>query len=181
MSRIGVIPIPVPDGVELTVQGRSVAAKGKLGELRLELTGSVAAQLEDGAVVVSRGDESKQSKSLHGLYQRLISNMVAGVSEGFRKVLLINGVGYRAEVQGDTLTLNVGFSQPVEYAIPEGASIEVADTTRVTVSGCDRQIVGQVASEIRGFRPPEPYKGKGIRYEDEHVRRKAGKSAVSAA
>lgn len=181
MSRIGVLPVPVPDGVELSFQGRTVAAKGKLGELSLELTGSVEAKLEDAAVVVSRGDDSKESKSLHGLYRRLISNMVTGVSDGFRKVLLINGVGYRAEVQGNTLTLNVGFSQPVEYPIPDGATIEVADTTRVTVSGCDRQIVGQVASEIRGFRPPEPYKGKGIRYEGEYVRRKAGKTAVAVA
>lgn len=181
MSRIGVLPVPVPDGVELTIQGRAVTAKGKLGALSLELTGSVDARLDDGAVVVTRDDESKESKSLHGLYRRLIANMITGVSEGFRKVLLINGVGYRAEIQGSTLTLNVGFSQPVLYAIPAGATIEVADSTRLAVSGCDRQIVGQVAAEIRAFRPPEPYKGKGIRYEDEYVRRKAGKTAVAVA
>ena len=179
MSRIGVIPIAVPDGVSVEISGSAVAAKGGLGELSLKLTGAIAAQIDHGVVTVTRANESKQSKSLHGLYQRLIANMVTGVSLGFRKVLLINGVGYRAEVQGNQLILNLGFSQPVEYAIPDGARIDVADATRVTVSGSDRQIVGQVAAEIRAFRPPEPYKGKGICYDDERVRRKAGKSAAS--
>jgi large subunit ribosomal protein L6 len=175
------MPITVPPGVSVEVTGAAVIAKGALGDLSVGLTGSITASVAADVISVTRGDDTKESKSLHGLYQRLIANMVTGVSSGFTKVLLINGVGYRAELQGAELTLHLGFSDPVRYAVPDQVKVEVPEPTRVIVSGADRQVVGQVAADIRGFRPPEPYKGKGIRYEGEHVRRKAGKSAASAA
>ena len=181
MSRIGVVPVTVPQGVSVTITGNNVAAKGPKGALDLQTSGNISVSLEQDQITVTRGDEAKRTKALHGLYRKLIWNMVTGVSTGFRKVLQINGVGYRAEVQGSTLVLNLGYSNPVSYAFREGVAIEVEGGNRIVVSGADRQAVGQVAAEIRAFRPPEPYKGKGVRYENEQVRRKAGKAMVVGA
>ena len=181
MSRIGVVPVTVPQGVSVTVAGNNVAAKGPKGDLSLRTSGNISVRLERDQVTVTRGDEDKRTKALHGLYRKLIDNMMTGVSTGFRKVLVINGVGYRAELQGTTLVLNLGYSNPVSYALRAGIAIEVEGGNRIVVSGADRQAVGQVAAEIRAFRPPEPYKGKGVRYEHEHVRRKAGKAMVAGA
>lgn len=175
------MPVEVPAGVTVTVDGSEVAAEGPKGALRLRTGGNVAVNLEQNRVTVTRGDEAKRTKALHGLYRKLIWNMVTGVATGFRKVLLINGVGYRAEAQGSTLVLNLGYSNPINYAVREGISVEVEGGNRIVVSGADRQAVGQVAAEIRAFRPPEPYKGKGVRYENEFVRRKAGKAMVAGA
>ena len=176
MSRVGVVPVAVPAGVKVEVNGKRFAASGPNGSLQLRTTGNISVQVEERQVTVSRGDNGQRSKALHGLYRKLIANMVTGVSTGFSKVLVINGVGYRAEVKGDTLVLNLGYSNPIEYPICAGVRVDAAGGTRITVSGADRQVVGQVAAEIRGFRPPEPYKGKGVRYENEFVRRKAGKA-----
>lgn len=180
MSRIGVIPVTVPQGVAVTIAGNDVSAEGPNGALSVRTSGNIAVSLEQGRITVTRGDEAKRTKALHGLYRKLIWNMVTGVSTGFRKLLVINGVGYRAEVQGKTLVLNLGYSNPVSYAFREGIAIEVQGGNRIVVSGADRQAVGQAAAEIRAFRPPEPYKGKGVRYENEQVRRKAGKAMVAS-
>ena len=176
MSRVGVVPVAVPSGVKVQAEGKVLDASGPKGSLQLRTTGNISVTVEDSQVTVTRGDNAQRTKALHGLYRKLIANMVTGVSTGFSKVLVINGVGYRAEVKGNTLVLNLGYSNPVEYAIRDGVTVEAATGTRLVVSGADRQVVGQVAAEIRGFRPPEPYKGKGVRYENEHVRRKAGTS-----
>lgn len=181
MSRVGVVPVAVPRGVSVTVDGGSVAAEGPNGALRLQTSGNIAVRLEQDRITVTRGDEAKRTKALHGLYRKLIWNMVTGVSTGFRKVLVINGVGYRAEAQGSTLVLNLGYSNPISYEVRAGINVEVEGGNRIVVSGADRQAVGQVAAEIRAFRPPEPYKGKGVRYENEYVRRKAGKAMVAGA
>ena len=178
MSRIGVLPIPLPKGVLVEVKPDIVAVKGPRGELSQKYSREVIVEVGDDMVHVRRRSDSKLSKSMHGLYRNLIRNMVTGVSEGFTRNLLINGVGYRAEVQGPVLVLNLGYSNPVEYPIPDGLSITCDGPTRIVVSGNDKQRVGQVASEIRSVRPPEPYKGKGVRYEDEYVRRKVGKAGV---
>ncbi len=178
MSRIGKMPIPIPKGVKVSIEDGRILVEGPKGKLSQSYLPEVAFELADGVCRVTRKSESRQARALHGLYQRLVSNMVTGVSQGFSKVLQINGVGYRGEVQKDVLILNLGFSNPVEYAIPEGIKIAVEANTRITVSGIDKQQVGQVAAEIRSFRPPEPYKGKGIRYENEAVRRKVGKSGI---
>jgi large subunit ribosomal protein L6 len=181
MSRIGVVPVTVPQGVSVTVTGSNIDARGPKGFLSLQTSGNISVSLEQDRIKVARGDEAKRTKALHGLYRKLIWNMVTGVSAGFRKVLVINGVGYRAEVQGTTLVLNLGYSNPIHYAFRDGVAIEVEGGNRIVVSGADRQAVGQVAAEIRAFRPPEPYKGKGVRYDNEHVRRKAGKAMVASA
>lgn len=168
----------VPTGVTVEINGNRCDAKGPNGVLSLETTGNISVSVASNQVVVSRGDQTQRTKALHGLYRKLIANMVTGVSTGFRKVLVINGVGYRAEVRGSSLVLNLGYSNPIEYPIRDGVTVDAVGGTRVTVSGADRQVVGQVAAEIRAFRPPEPYKGKGVRYENEFVRRKAGKAMV---
>jgi large subunit ribosomal protein L6 len=179
MSRIGRMPIEIPDGVTLTVDDNRIVVKGAKGELSQNYHRSmVAINLEDKTCTVERKNETKQAKSMHGLYRKLIHNMVVGVSEGFSKVLLVNGVGYRAEARGDVVVLNLGYSNPIEYPIPDGITITVEGNNRIVVSGADRQKVGQVSAEIRGLRPPEPYKGKGIRYENEYVRRKIGKTGI---
>lgn len=174
------MPVTVPQGVAVTIAGNNVAAEGPKGALSVRTSGNIGVSLEQGRITVTRGDEAKRTKALHGLYRKLIWNMVTGVSTGFRKLLVINGVGYRAEVQGKTLVLNLGYSNPVSYPLREGIAIEVQGGNRIVVSGADRQAVGQVAAEIRAFRPPEPYKGKGVRYENEQVRRKAGKAMVAS-
>jgi large subunit ribosomal protein L6 len=179
MSRIGRMPIEIPDGVTLTVDDSRVVVKGAKGELSQDYHGSfVKINLAGKICTVERKNETKQAKSMHGLYRKLIHNMVVGVSQGFSKVLLVNGVGYRAEARGDILVLNLGYSNPIEYPIPEGIAITVEGNNRIVVSGADRQQVGQISAEIRSLRPPEPYKGKGIRYENEYVRRKIGKTGI---
>ena len=175
MSRVGNVPIAVPDGVDVTVDGRRITAKGKLGELSYQLTEAVTAVLDDGSVVVAPVDETKHARAMWGTTRSLVQSLVTGVSQGFTKQLEINGVGYRAAVQGATLGLQLGYSHDINHAIPEGITITCEKPTLITVSGADKQKVGQVAAEIRAYRPPEPYKGKGIKYVDEVVLRKEGK------
>lgn len=178
MSRIGKIPITIPQGVKVEVADQVVRVEGVKGKLAQEFLPNIEIRVDGQTCVVTRVNDSKLSRSLHGLYRNLLSNMIVGVSSGFTNALLINGVGYRAEVSGNTLTLNLGYSNPIQYPIPEGISIEVEGNNRIVVSGSDKQQLGQVCAEIRSFRPPEPYKGKGIRYEKEMVRRKVGKTGV---
>jgi len=181
MSRVGKLPVPVPDGVEVHVDGTRVSARGPLGSLELSFDPDMGIELVDGEVRVTRPTDQVRHRALHGLTRSLIANMVQGVTEGFSRSLEIQGVGYRAEKRGRNLVLNVGFSHPVEFDVPEGIEIELESPTLVHVRGADKQLVGEVAAEIRHVRPPEPYKGKGIRYVGEQVRRKAGKAAVSGA
>jgi len=178
MSRIGRLPIRLPAGVKVTVASTTVTVEGKKGRLSEALVPAIEVNVAEGVCTVARRDDSKQSKALHGLYRRLIQNMVIGVTDGFSKVLLVNGVGYRAELKGKSLVLNLGFSNPIEYGISEGVTVTVEANNRIVVSSHDRQRLGQVCAEIRSLRPPEPYKGKGIRYEKEFVRRKIGKTGV---
>ena len=178
MSRIGKQPISVPSGVEVTIDGLAVRVKGPKGQLEHRIVGDVTVARDGDVLTISRADDSRVNRSLHGLQRTLISNMVIGVSDGFAKELEIIGVGYRAAAQGpDAIELAVGYSHPVRVQAPEGISFEVPAPTRIIVRGHDKQLVGQVAADIRKIRKPEPYKGKGIRYLGEHVRRKAGKSA----
>jgi large subunit ribosomal protein L6 len=178
MSRIGKQPITVPNGVEVTIDGLDVRVKGPKGQMEHRLVGDVAVARDGDVLTVTRRDDSRSNRSLHGLQRTLIANMVTGVSDGFAKELEIIGVGYRAQAQGpDAIELAVGYSHPVRVAAPEGITFEVPAPTRIVVRGHDKQLVGQVAADIRKIRKPEPYKGKGIRYVGEYVRRKAGKSA----
>ncbi|MCX7017248.1 MAG: 50S ribosomal protein L6 [Candidatus Sumerlaeota bacterium] len=178
MSRIGKLPIPIPHGVDVKVADGKLAVKGPKGALELDTRGHVAVRVEGGQLRVERPDDERQSRAFHGLYQRLASNMVKGVTQGFSKGLEIQGVGYRAQLEGGGLVLFLGYSHSIKYQAPPGIKIEVPDPTHVTVSGVDKQLVGQVAANIRKFRKPEPYKGKGIRYVGEYVRRKVGKTGV---
>lgn len=178
MSRIGNSPITLPDGVSVARQGDVVEAKGPKGSLSERLPSEIGVDVTDGIVKLNRPDDSKRSRALHGLARALVNNMVVGVSEGFAKNLEIIGVGYRAEAAGKKLKLLLGFSHPVELDVPEGLSVSVEETTKVRIEGADKNLVGQFASEVRGLRPPEPYKGKGVRYVDEQVRRKVGKASV---
>jgi large subunit ribosomal protein L6 len=178
MSRIGKMPIPIPQGVKVTVADNRVTVQGTKGTLSQDYKPLVEIDLQENQCIVRRRDESRQARAMHGLYRKLIHNMVVGVSEGFTKVLLVNGVGYRAEVRERVLVLNLGYSNPIEFPIAEGIEISVEGNNRIAVAGSDLQKVGQVAAEIRSLRPPEPYKGKGIRYENEFVRRKVGKTGV---
>lgn len=177
MSRIGKQPIPVPSGVEVAINGTEVTVKGPKGTLTSVFDKDMIIELEEGAVVVRRPSDERRHRSLHGLTRTLVSNMVTGVSQGFEKNLEIVGVGYRAALSGDTLDLSLGFSHPVKVQAQEGITFEVPAPTKISVKGIDKQQVGQVAAEIRKIRPPEPYKGKGVRYAGEHVRRKLGKAA----
>jgi large subunit ribosomal protein L6 len=178
MSRIGRSPIAVPSGVEVTVDGRRVAVKGPQGALERELPGEITVRQEDGTLLVERPDDQRHNRALHGLTRSLVNNMVVGVSAGFTKELEIVGVGYRATPQGPTkIELALGFSHPVVVDAPEGISFEVPAPTRIVVKGIDKELVGQVAADIRKIRKPEPYKGKGVRYAGEYVQRKAGKAA----
>lgn len=177
MSRIGKRPIPIPQKVTLTIEGQQITVKGPKGELTRVLPAQVILEQEGEALlVVKRRDESRMARQRHGLCRTLVANMVDGVSKGFEKRLEIQGVGYRAQVQGRNLILNVGYSKPVEMNPPQGITVAVENNTNVIVSGIDKEIVGNVAAQIRAVRPPEPYKGKGIRYAGELVRRKAGKT-----
>ncbi|MBO8435972.1 MAG: 50S ribosomal protein L6 [Spirochaetes bacterium] len=176
MSRIGKLPVRIPEKVEVKVENGLVSVKGPKGNLELQTRPEVTVTVQDGEVIVTRKDDAKLSKSYHGLYRQLIQNMVTGVSTGFQKVLMINGVGYRAEVKDKILTLNLGYSMPIEYIIPEGISIVGDGPSKLTISGISKEKVGKCAAEIRSLRGPEPYKGKGIKYDDETIRRKVGKS-----
>jgi large subunit ribosomal protein L6 len=178
MSRIGRLPVKIPKGVKVTVQDGRVLLESAKGKVTQEYTSEVAVKVDGDSVVVTRADDSRKAKSLHGLYRNLLKNTLIGLSEGFARTLVISGVGYKAEVKGKSLVLNLGYSTPIEYPIPPGVAMEVDANTKITVKGADRQQVGQIASEIRSFRPVEPYKGKGIKYENEYVRRKVGKSGI---
>jgi large subunit ribosomal protein L6 len=176
MSRIGKMPVTVPAGVEVNVDGSTVTVKSSKGVLTREFNERVSFELADGSLTVTRPDDSRESRALHGLSRALLNNMVIGVAEGFTKTLEIHGVGYRAAMKGNDIELQVGFSHSVVFEAPDGITFEVPEPTRITVTGLDKELVGQVASDIRKIRPPEPYKGKGIRYAGEVVRRKAGKA-----
>jgi large subunit ribosomal protein L6 len=175
MSRVGTYPVQVPDGVHVAIAGSMFTAKGKLGELKLSLTEFVEAKVEGNLVSIAPKNKESQSRMMWGTTRALIANMVKGVSDGFSKSLEITGTGYRAAVNGSNLEINLGFSHPVIYPVPAGIKISCERPTSIKVEGVDKRLVGQVASEIRAFRPPEPYKGKGARYTDEVVRRKEGK------
>jgi large subunit ribosomal protein L6 len=180
MSRIGLKPIPLPAGVEIKIEENLSIVKGPKGELRQHIPTQITIEVADGEVRCSRPTDSPQDRSAHGLVRALVANQVAGVTDGFKKELSIVGVGYRAELKGKNLVLSLGYSHPIEYPAPAGIDFSCPDQTRIVVEGMNKQQVGQVAAEIRDFRPPEPYKGKGVRYADEIVHRKAGKSATKA-
>ena len=175
MSRIGKNPVNLPDGVSVDIAGVVVTAKGKLGELSAQFTDDVEVTQEDNMVYVKPRNGSREARKMWGTSKSIINNLVVGVSEGFTRKLEINGVGYRAQVQGNSLTLQLGFSHDVNYPIPEGIEIKCPDQNLIEISGANKQRVGQVAAEIRSYRPPEPYKGKGIKYDDEYILRKEGK------
>ena len=176
MSRIGRLPVPVPSTVDVTIDGRQLTVKGPKGTLSRALHPDMSVSQEDGTLVVARPTEQKAHKQLHGLTRSLVNNMVVGVTDGYRKGLEITGVGYRATLNGRKLTLNLGYSHPIEIDPPEGITFEVENPTRLAVVGIDKELVGQIAAQVRSTRKPEPYKGKGVRYAGEQVRRKAGKA-----
>jgi large subunit ribosomal protein L6 len=178
MSRIGNKPVVIPSNVTITVDGNTVKVKGPKGELSQSFRPEVSVTVKDGQVAIERSGDEKSVKALHGLTRALIANMVQGVTGGYKKTLEIVGVGYKAEKKGKTLVLNVGYSHPVQYPEPAGITLSTQSPTVVVIEGTDKQKVGQVAAELRDVRPPEPYKGKGIRYQGEQVRRKAGKAGA---
>lgn len=178
MSRVGRKPVPVPAGVTAQVEGNLVKVKGPKGQIEKVIPLGVAAQMQDGSILLSVETQTRQLKALHGVARSLCFNMVEGVTKGFSKALEIQGVGFRAKIEGKKLVMTLGFTNPIEYSIPEGIKVDVEEQVRLKVSGVDKQLVGQVASEIRRFLPPEPYKGKGIRYVGEVVRKKAGKTVA---
>jgi large subunit ribosomal protein L6 len=175
MSRVGKYPVPLPQGVTAEVKGQTIAVKGKVGNLTLVCPSEIEAKVAEGKIVVSMRHETSRARVLWGTTRNNINNMVKGVTDGFKEILEIEGVGFRAALQGKDLVLQLGFSHEVKYSVPEGITVKVDKQTLVTVTGVDRQKVGQVAAEIRGFKPPEPYKGKGIHYQGEWIRRKEGK------
>jgi len=177
VSRVGKLPVVIPDGVTVKVEGDLVTIIGPKGELKQKILPEIVLKQENGSIIVERTGETKKHFSFHGLFRALINNMVTGVSQGFQKDLLIQGVGYTAEIRGRNLLLNLGFSHPIIFKPPEEIVIEVPSRTEIVIKGIDKQIVGDVAAKIRAFRPPEPYKGKGIRYKGEEVRRKVGKTS----
>jgi large subunit ribosomal protein L6 len=176
MSRIGKQPIAIPAKVKVEVKGQQVFVEGPKGKLNWELPRRTSAKVENGKVLVARQGDDAQAKALHGLSRALLNNMVRGVSDGFVKKLAIQGVGFKAAVQGQTVNMTLGFSHPINYPIPDQIKVTVEENTKITIEGPDRQVVGQVAAELRSFYPPEPYKGKGVRYVDERVIRKEGKT-----
>lgn len=175
MSRISKNPYTIPEGVELSINGKEVTAKGKLGQLSMKLVDEVSAKVEDGKVIVEKTSSTKFANAMWATSWRLIQNLCLGVSKGFEKKLEINGVGYRAQVAGQDLTMQLGFSHEVKYTVPADIKVEVEKQTAITITGIDKQKVGQIAAEIREFKKPEPYKGKGIKYSDERIVRKEGK------
>lgn len=178
MSRIGKLPVTLPQGVTASVNGQRVEVKGPKGSLGLTVHPRLGVAVKDGAVVVTRNDDERLAKSVHGLTRTLISNMVAGVTRGFERTLEISGVGYRAEVQGATLTMQLGFSHPVRHPLPKGITAKVERNVVVTISGIDKELVGQTAATIRAYRRPDVYKGKGVKYANERLRKKVGKSGA---
>jgi large subunit ribosomal protein L6 len=176
MSRIGRMPIPVPSGVEVQINGSDVQVKGPKGTLSHTLAEPIVAELEDGQVQVTRPDDENRSRALHGLSRTLVANMVTGVTDGYTKTLEIVGVGYRVQARGSDLEFALGFSHPIHITPPDGITFAVETPTRFTVSGIDKQMVGETAAKIRKLRKPDPYKGKGVRYQGEHIRRKVGKA-----
>jgi len=180
MSRIGKQPVIVPKGVDVSIANDLVTVKGPKGQLQVKLLPGVSAAVENGSINVTRADDERETRSFHGLLRALLANATAGVSKGWSKELEIVGIGYRAESQGKSVIFSLGYSHPIDFAVPDGIEIEVdAKANKITVKGIDRQKVGQIAAEIRGLRPPEPYKGKGVRYSDERVRTKAGKQGAT--
>jgi len=181
MSRIGKMPVQIPKGVDVTVDGRVIRIKGPKGALTVNMLPGIDAAIENGEVNLSRANDERETRSFHGLNRALLANATTGVSDGWTKGLEIVGIGYRAEKKGSSVVFNLGHSHPIDYPIPEGIDIEVdGKANKITVTGIDRQKVGQVAAEIRGLRPPEPYKGKGVRYAGERIRTKAGKQGATA-
>jgi large subunit ribosomal protein L6 len=178
MSRIGKIPITIGQDVKVKIKNHTITVDGPKGSLSLQYRPEVSIEQKEGQVVVTRSNDTKKARSLHGLYRNLVNNMVTGVTQGFKKTLVINGVGYRAEKKGKSVIFNLGHSLPIEYPIPEGVTIDIEPNNKVVVGSIDKQKLGQICSEIRKFRPPEPYKGKGVRFETEHVRKKVGKTGV---
>lgn len=176
MSRIGNKPITVPAGIDVTIDGQKITVKGPKGTLERTVNDNISIKLENGVIVVARPNDEKENRSLHGLTRTLINNMIEGVSNEFSKQLEINGVGYRAAKQGNKIVLTLGYSHPVEMVEPEGITYEVPNPNAIIVKGIDKELVGQMAAEIRSKRPPEVYRGKGIKYVDEHIRRKEGKT-----
>jgi large subunit ribosomal protein L6 len=176
MSRIGKLPIEIPSGVKITLDNLLVKVEGPKGTLSRPIMEGISIVEDNKQLLVTRSDDEPKSRSFHGLTRSLVNNMVVGVTKGFETVLDITGVGYRAEVKGDILTLSLGYSHPINFALPAGISVEVEKMTKVFVRGADKELVGQTAAKIRSFRPPEPYKGKGIKYSDEKILRKAGKT-----
>jgi len=176
MSRIGKQPVSIPDKVKVEVKGQQISAEGPKGKLSLELPKRTSAQIKEKTVVVSRKDDTSESKALHGLSRSLVNNMLQGVATGFVKKLEIQGVGFKAAVQGKVVNMTLGYSHPINYAIPDQIKVTVEENTKVTIEGPDKATVGRVAAELRSFYPPEPYKGKGVRYSDEKVIRKEGKT-----
>lgn len=181
MSRIGRKPVAIAKGVKVEKSNGLIKVIGPKGELTAKVHPAIGVEIKEKEIILLRSSDEKAHKALHGLWRALLNNMVKGVTEGYQKRLEIVGVGYRAELKGRKLQLQVGFSHPIVFAPPEGIKIEVPSPTNITVSGIDKQLVGQVAAKIRSFRPPEPYKGKGIKYEGEYIRKKAGKAAAAAA
>lgn len=177
MSRIGKLPIDVPAGVDIRISADEVTVKGPKGNLSTRIVNHVSMAQEGAVLTVSRANEQREARANHGLMRSLVQNMVTGVTKGFEKKLSVIGVGYRADVRGSNLVMQLGYSHPIDYPIPSGISIEVDKKNNISVTGIDKQVVGQVAAEIRAFRKPDHYKGKGVRYTDEYVRIKAGKSA----
>lgn len=175
MSRIANNPVPLPKGVDIKLDGQEISAKGSQGNLSLTVHPSVQVVQEDGQLLCSARDGAKQSRAQAGTTRSLINNMIVGVAEGFEKKLQLNGVGYRAKASGKTLNLTLGFSHPIDYPLPEGVSVDTPSQTEIVLKSADKQLLGQVAAKVRSFRPPEPYKGKGVRYADEYVRRKEAK------
>jgi large subunit ribosomal protein L6 len=178
MSRIGRLPVPLTDGAKVEILGRTVTVKGPKGSLAQELPSGINAEITDGKILVKRRDDSKPQRALHGLTRALLSNAVVGVTKGFTKDLEIQGVGYRAQLAGTTVSFTLGYTHPIEFAIPNGIQIAIEKQTKLTVTGIDRQQVGHVAAKIRSLRPPDVYKGKGVRYANEQVRKKAGKTGA---
>ena len=176
MSRVGLKPIPAVDKVTVTVDGNTVNVEGPKGKLSLDLPEGITVEVADGAINVNRASEQRHVRALHGTFRSLVQNLIIGVNEGFVKELEIQGVGFRSAVKGKTLDLSLGKSHPILHPIPEGLTVTVTENTKIKVEGIDKQLVGQFAAEVRNYYPPEPYKGKGVRYVGEYVRRKAGKS-----
>ena len=177
MSRIGKQPIDIPGGVDIKMDGNHIVVKGPKAQLELDAHPEMVVKIEDNVIAVERPSDQPNHRALHGLTRSLIANMIEGVTEGFQRTLEIQGVGYRAEKSGGGITLHLGYSHTISYKAPQGVEIELPNQTTVVIQGADKQAVGHAAAVIRGFRPPEPYKGKGVRYQGEHVRRKAGKTA----